>query len=49
MGFCPECGAEIESEDYDVGEVIECPECGVEIEILSVDPPDFEVFEEEEK
>lgn len=49
MGFCPECGSEIELEDFEVGEVIECPECGVELEILSIDPPEFDVFEEEEK
>lgn len=49
MGTCPECSALIEDEGYDVGEIIECPECGVELEITSLDPIEFEVFEEEEK
>lgn len=49
MENCPECGAPIEDEGYEVGEIIECPDCGVELEIVSIDPFELEIAEEEEK
>ncbi|MBN1553017.1 lysine biosynthesis protein LysW [bacterium] len=49
MEHCPECGNLIEDEGFEIGEIIECPECGVELEIISINPLEFEVFEEEEK
>lgn len=49
MGSCPECGALIEDEGFDLGEIVECLECGVELEVTSVAPLEFIVFEEEEK
>jgi alpha-aminoadipate carrier protein LysW len=35
---CPECGAEIDLGEVEVGEIVVCPECGVELEVLSLDP-----------
>jgi alpha-aminoadipate carrier protein LysW len=35
---CPECGAEIDLGQVEVGEIVVCPECGVELEVLSLDP-----------
>ncbi len=35
---CPECGAEFDPGNVEVGEIIVCPECAVELEVLSVDP-----------
>ena len=35
---CPECGAELETSNVEVGEIIVCAECGVELEVLSVGP-----------
>ncbi len=49
MENCPECGTAIEDDGFDVGEIIECPDCGVELEVISIDPLEFSLFEEEEK
>lgn len=49
METCPECGADIENEAFDIDEIIECPACGVELEVVSIDPFEFLLFEEEEK
>lgn len=35
---CPECGADIEIGEVEVGEIVVCEECGVELEVLAVDP-----------
>ena len=47
--ICPVCGAEIELEDVEEGEIITCPECGAELEITSLDPPTLEEAPEEEE
>ena len=49
MSQCPECGATIENDMFETGEIIECPDCGVELEVISTEPLRFELFEEEEK
>ena len=47
---CSECGAEVELPDDAVeGEVIECDNCGAALELVSLDPPELMVFEEDEK
>ena len=38
MVTCPECGAEFEVGDVEVGEIIVCAECGVELEVIGVNP-----------
>ena len=38
MAACPECGAEFEVGDVEVGEIVVCPECGVELEVVSTGP-----------
>ena len=35
---CPECGAEIDLEDVEQGEIVTCPDCGVDLEVLTTDP-----------
>lgn len=35
---CPECGAELELGDVEVGEIVSCGDCGVDLEVLGVDP-----------
>lgn len=47
--ICPECEAEIELEDVEVGEVITCPDCGAELEVVSLDPPKLAAAPEEEE
>jgi alpha-aminoadipate/glutamate carrier protein LysW len=49
MRNCLECGAYIEDEGFEIGEIVECPDCGVELQVISVDPLEFDLFEEEEK
>ena len=35
---CPECAAEFDAGNVEVGEIVICPECGVELEVLATDP-----------
>ena len=46
---CPECGAEIELEDFVQNEIVVCPDCGVELEIVSLDPVTVELAPMEEE
>ena len=49
MGYCPECGAEIEAEayDFDEGDVVECDECGAELEVTGTSPLEFEAIDDD--
>ncbi|MDF1497887.1 MAG: lysine biosynthesis protein LysW [Patescibacteria group bacterium] len=49
MTNCQECNCEIpiEEEIPDIGEVLICPACGAEHEIISTDPIELELIEEE--
>ncbi|MGE3538953.1 MAG: lysine biosynthesis protein LysW [Candidatus Tectimicrobiota bacterium] len=50
MGVCPECGAELESDDtLEEGEILICEECGAELEVLSTEPLEFALAPEEEE
>ncbi|MBW2970536.1 lysine biosynthesis protein LysW [Candidatus Woesearchaeota archaeon] len=46
MAECPECGAEIELKEPEVGEVVNCPECGAELEIKKIKPLTLELAPE---
>lgn len=35
---CPECGASIELNNPELGELVICDECGAELEVTSLDP-----------
>ena len=50
MVLCPECETDldIEEEEVDEGEIVSCPECGTDFEIISTNPLDLRVVEEEE-
>jgi alpha-aminoadipate carrier protein LysW len=47
MVTCPECGAEFEVGDVEVGEIVVCPECGVELEVVAVNPVQVALAPEE--
>jgi lysine biosynthesis protein LysW len=49
VSTCPNCGADVDSENARLGEVIPCPGCGSDLEVISEDPLTFEVYEQEEK
>jgi alpha-aminoadipate/glutamate carrier protein LysW len=38
MAACPECGAEIELDGVEQGEIVPCPDCGAELEVTGTDP-----------
>ncbi|MEZ4497441.1 MAG: lysine biosynthesis protein LysW [Thermomicrobiales bacterium] len=44
---CPECGAELELGNVEVGEIVSCTDCGVDLEVLSVSPLELGLAPEE--
>jgi alpha-aminoadipate carrier protein LysW len=47
MAECPECGAQVEAENVEQGEIVPCPECGADLEVLSVNPTTLGLAPEE--
>jgi lysine biosynthesis protein LysW len=49
MANCQECHTPIpiEEETPDIGDVLACPACGAEHEVISSDPLELELIEEE--
>ena len=50
MAICPECGFEIDVDEYDVdrGDTLECDNCGVTLEIVGLNPIELEVASDDE-
>jgi alpha-aminoadipate carrier protein LysW len=47
---CPECGAAVQlPEDVLAGEILACANCAVDLDVVSANPPEVMVFEEDEK
>ena len=47
---CPACGEPLNLDpEVVLGEVVWCDHCGVELEVISTEPVQLELFEEEEK
>lgn len=46
---CPECETDlnVEEDEIDEGEVVSCPECGTDFEVVTVNPVELKVLEEE--
>ncbi len=38
MAACPECDANVPTDDVQKAEVRACPECGTALEVVSLDP-----------
>jgi alpha-aminoadipate/glutamate carrier protein LysW len=51
MPTCPECEAMVDMDEDEVeeGEVVSCPECGVELEVISTNPLELNLLDEEEE
>lgn len=51
MVYCPECESDldIEEDEVDEGEVVSCPECGTDFEIVTINPIELKIVEEEEE
>ena len=48
--ICAECGAWVEApKDVEIGEILECDNCGCELDVVSTEPFELMVFEEDEK
>ena len=49
MVNCPECETDldIDEEEVDEGEIVSCPECGSDFEIITVNPIELKVVEDE--
>lgn len=50
MAICPECDAsiDIEEDEIEEGQTLDCPECGAELEVVSTNPVELNLIEEEE-
>ena len=44
---CPECGAELELGNVEVGEIVSCSDCGVDLEVLKDSPLELGLAPEE--
>jgi alpha-aminoadipate carrier protein LysW len=49
METCPQCGTTVNAPEAQLGEIVVCTGCGADLEVISLDPPTFEVYEQEEK
>ncbi len=51
MPHCPECDAlvDVEQDEVEEGQLLSCPECGVDLEVVSTNPLEVELVEEEEE
>jgi alpha-aminoadipate carrier protein LysW len=51
MVYCPECESDldIEEDEVDEGEVVSCPECGTDFEVVTTNPIELKIVEEEEE
>ena len=51
MVYCPECESDldIEEDEVDEGEVVSCPECGTDFEVVTTNPIELKVVDDEEE
>jgi alpha-aminoadipate carrier protein LysW len=47
VAACPECGADVEVENVEQGEIVPCPDCGADLEVLKADPVELGLAPEE--
>ena len=46
---CPEFGAEFNTGNVEVGEIVVCPDCGVELEVTAISPVAVALAPEEDE
>ena len=51
MPHCPECKAlvDVEQDEVDEGQILSCPECAVDLEVVSTNPLELELVEDEDE
>lgn len=47
--MCPECGADIDQNNLELGEIVVCDDCGSELEVIGVNPLKLELAPEEDE
>jgi alpha-aminoadipate/glutamate carrier protein LysW len=49
--LCPECESnlDIEEDEVDEGEIVSCPECGSDFEVVTANPLELKVVEDEDE
>ena len=50
MPNCPECEAvlDIDMEEVEEGQLVSCPDCGLELEVVSTNPVELDLAEDED-
>ena len=50
MAHCPECEAliDLDTDEVEEGELVSCPECGVDLEVISTNPVELRLDEDDE-
>ena len=50
MAHCPECEAliDLDADEVEEGEILSCPECGLDLEVVSTNPMELRLAEEED-
>ena len=50
MAHCPECEAliDLDVDEVEEGEILSCPECGLDLEVVSTNPMELRLAEEED-
>jgi alpha-aminoadipate carrier protein LysW len=50
MAHCPECEAliDLDTDELEEGELVPCPECGLDLEVISTNPVELRLAEDEE-
>jgi alpha-aminoadipate carrier protein LysW len=50
MANCPECDAlvDLEADEAEEGELVSCPECGTDLEVVSTNPLELRLAEDED-
>ena len=50
MAHCPECEAvlDLELDDVEEGKLVSCPECGVDLEVVTTNPLELDLADDED-
>ena len=50
MAHCPECEAlvDLDADEVEEGEIVSCPDCGTDLEVMSTNPMELRLAEEDD-
>ena len=49
MSECPECGAIVNANNVETGEILSCQDCGAELEVMQANPVKLALAPQEEE